>query len=54
MSAIEGFVPKEIIQTFSAFLDFYYLVRRNVLDEDNLTEINDALNRFHTIRDLVW
>ena len=47
MSAIEGFVPKEVIQTFSAFLDFYYLVRRNVLDEDDLTKIQDALDRFH-------
>jgi len=52
MSAIEGFVPKEIIQTFSAFLDFYYLVRRNVLDEDDLTEIKDALDRFHTTRSI--
>ena len=50
MSAIEGFVPKEVIQTFSAFLDFYYLVRRNVLDEDDLIRIQDALNRFHTAR----
>jgi len=50
MSAIEGFVPKEIIQTFSAFLDFYYLVHRNVLDEDNLIEIQDTLNRFYVAR----
>jgi len=50
MSAIEGFVPKEVIQTFRAFLEFYYLVRRNVLDEDDLVEIQDALNRFHAAR----
>ena len=52
MSAIEGFVPKEVIQTFRAFLDFYYLVRRNVLDEDNLIEIQDALNKFHAARSI--
>jgi len=50
MSAIEGFVPKEVIQTFRAFLDFYYLVRRNVLDEVDLVKIRDALSRFHTAR----
>ena len=50
MSAIEGFVPKEVIQTFSAFLDFYYLVRRNVLDEDDLIKIQDAVDRFQAAR----
>jgi len=50
MSAIEGFVPKEVIQTFHAFLDFYYLVRRNVLDEDDFGKIQDALTRFQTAR----
>ena len=47
MPAIEGYVPKEVIQTFSVFLDFYYLVCRNVVDEDDLIEIQDVLNRFH-------
>lgn len=50
MSAIEGFVPKEVIQTFSAFLNFYYLVRRNVLNEDDLIKIQAALDRFHIAR----
>jgi hypothetical protein len=50
MSAIEGFVPKEVVQTFHAFLDFYYLVRRNVLDEDDLEAIEDALERFYAAR----
>ena len=50
MSAIEGFVPKEIIQTFHAFLDFFYLVRRNILDEGDFTKIEDALNRFYNAR----
>ena len=47
MPAIEGYVPKEVIQTFSVFLDFYYLVCRNVVDKDDLIEIQDVLNRFH-------
>ena len=52
MFAIEDFVPKEVIQTFSAFLDFYYLVRRNAPHEDDLIETEAALDRFHTARSL--
>ena len=47
MSAIEGFVPKEVVQTLHTFLDFYYLVCQNVLDEDDLEAIEDALERFY-------
>jgi hypothetical protein len=47
MPAIEGFVLKEVIQTFSTFLNFYYLVRRNVLDEGDFIKIQEALNAFH-------
>ena len=32
---------------FSAFLNFYYLIHRNVLDEDDLIKIQDVLDRFH-------
>jgi hypothetical protein len=52
MSAIEGYVPKEVIQTFSAFLDFYYLVRRNALGEDDLLKIQATLDRFHVARSI--
>ncbi|KAG2039892.1 hypothetical protein BDR03DRAFT_932956 [Suillus americanus] len=35
-----------------AFLDFCYLVRRNVLTEKSLKEIQDALARFHQYREI--
>jgi hypothetical protein len=50
LPALEGYVPAEIIQTFHAFLDFSYLVRKNVIDEDTLDQIDDALARFHKHR----
>ncbi|KAJ6512460.1 hypothetical protein C8R45DRAFT_1206566 [Mycena sanguinolenta] len=52
LSAIAGHVPSEMVKYLSAFLDFCYLVRRNALTSDTLDEINAALARFHTHRDI--
>ncbi|KAH7904803.1 hypothetical protein BJ138DRAFT_1138452 [Hygrophoropsis aurantiaca] len=50
LPAIEGHVPPDVIRTFRAFLEFCYLVRRNVITEQTLAEIQGALDRFHTYR----
>ncbi|KAI6128901.1 hypothetical protein EDD16DRAFT_1701506 [Pisolithus croceorrhizus] len=47
IAAIEGHVPKDVVRTFRAFLEFCYLVQQNVITEQTLTEIDDALRRFH-------
>ena len=52
LPAIEGFVPKDVIHTFRAFLEFCYLVRRNVVTEQALIEVEDALQRFHHFREV--
>jgi len=52
IAAIEGYVPAEIIRTFRAFLEFCYLVRRHIISEKALAEIEDALKRFHTWREI--
>lgn len=39
-----------MIRTFSAYLDFCYLARRPVIDEDSLTAIQDSLARFYQYR----
>ncbi|KAJ6515253.1 hypothetical protein C8R45DRAFT_887963 [Mycena sanguinolenta] len=52
LSAIAGHVPSEMVKCLSAFLDFCYLVRRNALTSDTLDEIDAALARFHTHRDI--
>ncbi|KAG2137011.1 hypothetical protein DEU56DRAFT_736982, partial [Suillus clintonianus] len=48
--AIEGYVPTEIVRTFRALLKFCHLVRRNVITETTLKEIDDAVVRFHHYR----
>ncbi|KAG2029542.1 hypothetical protein BDR03DRAFT_936818 [Suillus americanus] len=41
-----------IICAFSAFLDFCYIVRREALTEDDLVQLQDALDRFHQYREV--
>ncbi|CAK5272542.1 unnamed protein product [Mycena citricolor] len=50
LPAIEGHVPPQMVRAFSAFLDFCYLVRRNIINEATLVEIDTALARYHTER----
>lgn len=38
--------------TFRAFLDFCYIARRDVLTEDDLNQLEDALSRFHSFREV--
>ncbi|KAG1734914.1 uncharacterized protein EDB91DRAFT_1238333 [Suillus paluster] len=52
LPAIEGYVPEDVVRTFSAFLEFCYLVRRNVITETSLEAIQDALTRFHRHREI--
>ncbi|KIO06313.1 hypothetical protein M404DRAFT_24596 [Pisolithus tinctorius Marx 270] len=52
IATIQGYVPRDMVQTFRAFLKFCYLVRRNVVTEQTLAEINDALRRFHYYREV--
>ncbi|KAG2079823.1 uncharacterized protein F5147DRAFT_749460 [Suillus discolor] len=47
LAAIEGHVPQDVVCTFSAFLEFCYIVRCEALTEDDLVQLQDALNRFH-------
>lgn len=51
LPAIKGLVPPEIIQCLSAFLDFCYLVRRADFYVDTLDAVDDAIRRFHTLRE---
>ncbi|KIJ11315.1 hypothetical protein PAXINDRAFT_15782 [Paxillus involutus ATCC 200175] len=47
LTAIEGHVPPEIVRTFRAFLELCYLVRRNVITEGTLMQIEESLAHFH-------
>jgi hypothetical protein len=50
LPAIAGHVPSEMVRAISAFLEFCYLVRRSVIDEDDLVEIDTAVADFHRHR----
>ncbi len=47
MHALRGHLPKEIIRTFRAFLEFCYIARKDALTEVDLQQLEDALSRFH-------
>ncbi|KAG1857039.1 hypothetical protein DFJ58DRAFT_716023 [Suillus subalutaceus] len=44
---IKGYVPRDVIHAFSPFLNFCYIVRQDTLTEDDLTQLQDSLSRFH-------
>ena len=50
MSAIEGFVPREVVRCFNAYLDFCYIARANTFTRFSLDRLDDALKRFHEYR----
>ncbi|KAH7917136.1 hypothetical protein BV22DRAFT_968957, partial [Leucogyrophana mollusca] len=52
LPAIEGHVPADVVHTFRAFLKFCYLVRRNIISEKTLGEIEEALARFYRYREI--
>ena len=47
VTALEGFVPIDITKALTAFLDFCYIVRQDVLTTSSLNTLNNALSRFH-------
>jgi hypothetical protein len=38
------------LRTFRALLEFYYIARRDVITEDDLDGLQDAISRFHSYR----
>ncbi|KAG1793319.1 uncharacterized protein HD556DRAFT_1432311 [Suillus plorans] len=52
LPAIEGHVPQDMVRTFRALLEFCYLVRRNIITEDTLNQIEDVLAWFHRYREI--
>jgi hypothetical protein len=50
LPAIEGHVPREMVKTLRAFLEFCYIARRDIQDTKSLAALTDALERFHKHR----
>ncbi|KAG6818469.1 hypothetical protein H0H93_004738 [Arthromyces matolae] len=47
LPAIAGHLPSRVVQTMRHLLEFCYLVRRHVLNEDDLRAIDEAVANFH-------
>ncbi|KAG1827500.1 uncharacterized protein BJ212DRAFT_1572872 [Suillus subaureus] len=47
LPAIKGHVPQDIVRCFHAFLGFCYIVRQDIITEDTLEKLSDALQCFH-------
>jgi len=47
LPAIKGHVPCDAVWAFCAFLEFCYIVRHDVVMEETLHDLQDALNRYH-------
>ncbi|KAG2090578.1 hypothetical protein BD769DRAFT_1632037 [Suillus cothurnatus] len=52
LPAIEGHVPQDIVRCFRTFLEFCYIVRQDIITEDTLEKLSNALQRFHQYRQI--
>ena len=52
LPAIEGHVPGDIVRTFQAFIEFCYLVHGDVITDETLAKLQDALGWFHQYREI--
>jgi hypothetical protein len=50
LPAIAGHVPPQMVRAISSFMEFCYLVRRSILDDDDLEAIDTAVADFHRDR----
>ena len=50
MSAIEGYVPRDIVRCFHAYLDFCYIARMSIFTRSALDRLDEALKHFHKYR----
>src|SRR5882762_8604125 len=52
MTAIQAFVPPEVVKTIAAFLKFCYIARHNIITNDSLKQLSVALHKFHQSRQI--
>ncbi len=52
LPAIRGLVPNDMVRAVRAFLNFCYLVRRSVIDENDLRQIEEYIEEFHQYREV--
>ncbi|KAF9038038.1 hypothetical protein BJ165DRAFT_1416799 [Panaeolus papilionaceus] len=50
LPAISGHIPPQMVRAVASFMEFCYLVRRSVLDEDDLDTLTTLIANFHCDR----
>jgi len=50
VSAIEGFVPRDVTRCFNAYLDFCYIARASIFTQSTLDRLDEALESFRQYR----
>jgi hypothetical protein len=50
VAAISGYVPSEMVQCMSAFMDACYILRQNSITSTALSTARDFVKRFHELR----
>ena len=45
-----GYVPRKMIRALRAFLEFFYLAKRNIHTKETLDQMKNALARYHKYR----
>ena len=48
LSALQGYLPEDVIYTFQALFEFCYIAQCDVITEGDLDELQDAITCFHT------
>lgn len=52
LPAISGILPTAMVQTIADFMEFCYIMRRSVIDEQDLRQADNALTRFEEHRQI--
>lgn len=52
LPAIIGYVPQMMVRAVATFTEFCYIVRRSVIDENDLDKLDELLVKFHREREI--
>jgi hypothetical protein len=52
LPALQGHLPPDALRAFRSFLEFYYIARRDIITEDDLDKLQDAISSFHSYRQI--
>ncbi|KIL58389.1 hypothetical protein M378DRAFT_86568 [Amanita muscaria Koide BX008] len=52
LPAIIGYVPQKMVRAIASFMEFCYIVRQSVIDENDLDKLDEYLAKFHKYREV--